>query len=663
MDRTIVAPDLMLAEAARYVLIVALLVAGTGIVLRAMRWRMGTPAREPLPRLSGWLAVPRRYLVNVHEVVDREPSVSRMHIAAAGGFVACTLLSIVLFVAGVGGSAIAVAIVLASATTLIGASLVQLRRFPKRVARLSGGGYQLLAAALASYALFFGAAALSYAGVVAVTLSSLSGVLLLVAGTFGALVCVPGLVRGPMRHALAGLVHLAYPTRSARYEKDPVSASALRPVSLEAPKLGVSVPSDFAWNQLLSFDACVQCGRCESACPAYAAGAPLNPKKLIFDLWDSALGSGAPQAYSGHPHPGVEPMPRSVGMHKPIVGPSAALRADTLWACTTCRACVDECPMMIEHVDAVIDLRRSLTMERGETPGQGPALLDNMAMTDNVTGQAASARLAWAADLMLPLAKDKRRFDVLLWLGQGAYDPRNQRTLRALVKILRQARIDFAVLGSDERDCGDLARRLGDEATFQRLARANIELLARYSFQRIVTADPHALHVIKNEYPSFGGNYAVLHHTTLIAELIAAGRLPLEKSAVEASKAVTYHDPCYLGRYNGEFDSPRAVLRGLGLELREMTRSGRRSFCCGSGGGAAVTDIPGKKRISDIRIEQAAATGAQRLIVACPSCAIMFEGSAGKPVVVEDLAEVVAEALDAQPAGEGDRNDRAASTH
>lgn len=302
---------------------------------------------------------------------------------------------------------------------------------------------------------------------------------------------------------------------------------------------------------------------------------------------------------------------------------------------------------MIEHVDAIVDMRRFLTLERGETPNKAPEVLDNLIATDNPGGFDPGARMHWAADLELPLMADLQQVDVLLWLGDGAYDMRNQRTLRALVKVLRAAEVDFAVLGNEERDSGDVARRLGDEATFQSLARRNIATLAKYRFQHIVTCDPHSFHVLGNEYGELGGHYRVYHHSTYIAELHEAGRLAFRPWK---GGSVTYHDPCYLGRYNGEFEAPRNVLRALGIQVAEMERSGFRSRCCGGGGGAPITDIPGKRRIPDMRMNDVEATGASLVAVGCPQCTAMLEGVVDAGAEVRDIAELVADALVAPPA-------------
>lgn len=298
--------------------------------------------------------------------------------------------------------------------------------------------------------------------------------------------------------------------------------------------------------------------------------------------------------------------------------------------------------MMIEHVDAVIDLRRYETLERGRTPGKAAAALEELRATDNPGGHAAARRIDWAADLSLPSIVDRRECDLLLWLGDAAFDLRGQRSLRALVQLLRRAGTDFAVLGADELDCGDIARRLGDEAAFQDLARRNIALLSRYRFNRIVTADPHVLHVLRNEYPAFGGRYAVVHHTALLLELVDSGHL---HPRVPSGGTVTYHDPCYLGRYSGEIDAPRRLLDALGLRRIEMERSGMNSSCCGGGGGAALTDVAGKRRIPDMRMEHARATGAERVAVACPNCTVMLEGVVGPRPAIAEIAELVLEAV------------------
>jgi Fe-S oxidoreductase len=232
---------------------------------------------------------------------------------------------------------------------------------------------------------------------------------------------------------------------------------------------------------------------------------------------------------------------------------------------------------------------------------------------------------------------------VLLWLGDGAFDLRGQRTLRALVRLMRRANIDFAVLGEAELDVGDIARRLGDEATFQDLARRNIDTLARFDFQRIVTADPHVLHSLRNEYPAFGGDYTVVHHSALLAGLLDTGTLEVTHPS---SQRLTIHDPCYLGRYQGETAAPRTIMAAIGGDLVEMKRSGVFSRCCGGGGGAPVTDIVGEQRIPDTRMDDIRKVGAETVAVACPNCAVMLEGVTGPRPEVMDIAELLLDAVE-----------------
>ena len=363
--------------------------------------------------------------------------------------------------------------------------------------------------------------------------------LLMLIGTAGAADLILGVGRGPLKHALYGALHLAAHPRPERFHDAAGRDSGVRAIDLQAEKLGAERPVDFAWNSLLGFEACVQCGRCETVCPAYAAELPLNPKKLIQDLVAALDETATDAAYAGHHHPGRVAGEAHGGRRLPLIGARAMIHPDTLWACTTCRACVEACPMMIEHVDAIIDLRRFETLERGATPGKGAAALEELRGADNPGGRPASQRIDWAADLAPPLIAEKGRCDLLLWLGDAAFDLRGQRSLRALIQILKRANVDFAVLGADELDSGDLARRLGDEATFQDLARRNIALLGRYRFNRILTADPHVLHVLRNEYPALGGHYAVVHHTALMLELIERARLVLREGGVDASPITT----------------------------------------------------------------------------------------------------------------------------
>lgn len=625
-----------------WLMLVSLALLILGGLWRARRWFAGRAA------LLDWLGpfkLPRRYLVDVHHVVARDRYAAKMHMLAAGGFVAAVLLILLVHVLGIESELLAGLLLLACVFMALGALMVAMRRWEARTTHLSAGAFERLPYALFAFAFFFALASASQAGFGRpIEWQDIGGFVLLVIGAWGCWELFAGMSVGPMRHALAGALHLAFHPRGARFARG-ARETALRPLALDAPKLGSETPGDFRWNQLLSFDACVQCGRCEAACPAFAAEQPLNPKKLIQDL-ANALGPGTDSRYAGNPHPGRAIGQARGGSALALIGVDAMIHPDTLWSCTTCRACVHECPMMIEHVDAVIDLRRFQTLELGATPGKAADALAELRAADNPGGRPLASRLDWAADLALPVLAQKRECDVLLWLGDGAFELRNQRTLRALIKLLRRAGIDFAVLAEEELDCGDLARRLGDEATFQDLAMRNIATLARYRFARIVTADPHAFHSLKNEYPALGGRYEVIHHTTFLAGLIAERRLTV---AGPLAGRVTYHDPCYLGRYNGEIESPRVILSALGVEYVEMERYGFRSSCCGGGGGAPLTDVPGKRRIPDIRMDHARATGAATVAVACPNCAVMLEGVVGQRPAVADIAELLLSAVEGHP--------------
>jgi len=626
-------------------LFAALGLAVLGALRRVNMWRRGRASKVDL--LGGLLAMPKRYMVDLHHVVARDKYIANTHVATALGFVLSALLAILVHGFGLHNRILGYALLLASVLMFVGATFVYLRR-RNPPSRLSKGPWMRLPKSLMAFSVSFFLVTLPVAGILPADFGGwLLAALLGVGVLWGVSEMFFGMTwGGPMKHAFAGALHLAWHRRAERFGGG--RSTGLKPLDLsdKTAPLGVEKPKDFTWNQLLGFDACVQCGKCEAACPAFAAGQPLNPKKLIQDMV-VGLAGGTDAKFAGSPYPGKAIGEHAGNPHQPIV--NGLVDAETLWSCTTCRACVEECPMMIEHVDAIVDMRRHLTLEKGATPNKGAEVLENLIATDNPGGFAPGGRLNWAADLNLPLLSEKGTTDVLFWVGDGAFDMRNQRTLRAFVKVLKAANVDFAVLGLEERDSGDVARRLGDEATFQLLATRNIQTLEKYDFKRIVTCDPHSFHVLKNEYGAFNGNYLVQHHSTFMAELIGEGALNLGQ---HKGSSVTYHDPCYLGRYNGEYEAPRQVLRALGIEVKEMQRSGFRSRCCGGGGGAPITDIPGKQRIPDMRMEDIRETGAELVAVGCPQCTAMLEGVVEPRPLIKDIAELVADALleDAAPA-------------
>ncbi|MGH8649677.1 MAG: (Fe-S)-binding protein, partial [Burkholderiales bacterium] len=326
----------------------------------------------------------------------------------------------------------------------------------------------------------------------------------------------------------------------------------------EAESLGVSKLEEFSWKRRLDFDACVECGRCQAACPAYLSGTALSPKQIIVKL-------------KRH-------------MHGDLPGPihGELIKADELWACTTCMACVQECPAFIDIVDTIVDLRRYLALSEGALPSTAPQSLQNIQRAGNPWGLPAGERLTWAEGLDVPVMEPGKEVEYLYWVGcYGSFDERNKKVARALVRVLQAAGVDFAILGNEEKCTGEPARRLGHEYLYQTLAQGNIETLKRYRFQTIVTACPHCFNTIRNEFPQFGGNFQVIHHTQLLKELMDGGRIRATKALREA---VTYHDPCYLSRYNGIIDEPRQVLLKLNVVNIEMEKHGDRGFCCGAGG-------------------------------------------------------------------------------
>jgi Fe-S oxidoreductase len=423
--------------------------------------------------------------------------------------------------------------------------------------------------------------------------------------------------------------------------------------------LGVGSIEQFTWKQLLDGDACTECGRCQAACPAYAAGQPLSPKRLVMDLRDR-LGD-YPGALWRWQKPLVQRVPLlrrlALGSGQPaevdLVGPeqgAAVILDETLWSCTTCRACERECPVFIEQVSEILEMRRYLALEEGRLPDTLAQALRNTERQGNPWGQPRHQRAEWAAGLDVPIMADVGQTDVLYWVGcAGSYDPRNQQVSQAMVRILRAAGMDFAILGEEETCNAEWARRAGEEYLYQMMAEENVETLRQYQFRRIVTQCPHCYNTLKNEYPQFGGNWQVMHHSQLIQELMAGGRLELSEG--ESAGQAAFHDSCYLGRYNGIYDEPRQVLAAVpGLQLAELERSRERGFCCGGGGAGMWLEHEPGQRINDLRLDEIEELGPDLAAAACPFCLIMLEESASSrngqaPPPLKDIAEVAAAAL------------------
>ena len=393
----------------------------------------------------------------------------------------------------------------------------------------------------------------------------------------------------------------------------------------EAESLGVSKLEEFSWKRRLDFDACVECGRCQAACPAYMSGSALSPKQIIVKL-------------KRH-------------MHGELPGPihGALIKAEELWACTTCMACVQECPAFIDIVDTIIDLRRYLTLSEGALPSTAPQSLQNIQRAGNPWGLPAAERLAWAHGLDVPIMEPGKEVEYLYWVGCSAsYDKRNQAIARSVVAILKKAGVSFGVM-QDERCHGEVARRLGEEYLYQTLQAENVEAIGQYRFKKVITHCPHCFNTIKNEFPQFGGTYEVVHHSQVIADLISAGRV---KPIRPIDGVVAFHDSCYLGRYNGIMEAPRQVARSVpGLRVVEPPRARERGLCCGGGGGHMWMEVPSKRRVNVIRTEELLETGATIVSTACPFCLAMVDlgrkvKEAEERLAVKDVSELIAESLE-----------------
>ncbi|MFQ5775898.1 MAG: heterodisulfide reductase-related iron-sulfur binding cluster [Kiloniellaceae bacterium] len=397
--------------------------------------------------------------------------------------------------------------------------------------------------------------------------------------------------------------------------------------------VGVASVADFSWKDMLNFDACTKCGRCHEVCPARAVGYPLSPRDLILDL---RLHNDKAQ---GRPLAGVD-----------LIGD--VIEPETLWACRSCGACQEICPVGIEHPSIIIEMRRQL-VERGDMDPLLQATLDTIGNTGNSFGENARKRAAWARDLEFEI-KDIRQepAEVLWFVGDYAsFDPRNQKVSRTVARLLKAAGVDFALLHEGEHTAGNDVRRVGEEGLYQNLVEHNLEqMTGGRKFSTIITTDPHSYNTIKNEYPEFGEVAPIQHYSTVLAELLRAGRLKVVKPL---GKRITFHDPCHLGRLNGGYEAPREVLQAIGCDLVEMPRNRDNSFCCGAGGGRIwIPDPPGMEKPSENRVREAAALGGIDVFVTCcPKDLTMFEDARKtsgheKDFVVEDLAELVAEAIE-----------------
>lgn len=424
--------------------------------------------------------------------------------------------------------------------------------------------------------------------------------------------------------------------------KSAYSTGRIRPMEFkeDAESFGVGKVEEFTWKQLLDGMSCVECGRCTAVCPAAETDKPLDPRKIIHHLKDAML-------ESAHESDEVKRRPLIKTDTIGIVG------KDELWACTTCGACMDACPLHIEHIPAIIDMRRYLTMTQGDMPAELQSTLQNIESQSNPWGFSNQNRADWAKGLgVQTMAETQGQVDYLFWVGcAGSFDERYKNVSRSIVKIMQETKTSFAILGTEEQCNGDTARRAGNEYLAEAQIKQNIETFKKYQVKKVVTGCPHCFNTIKNEYPDFGLQVdKVIHHSELISELAQQGKIKPTTSKIESTK-LTYHDSCYLGRHNEIYEEPRAVAKLMDQhEWVEMPRNKEKGFCCGAGGARMWMEETTGTRINQVRATEALATGAKTVATACPFCMTMMrDGIASQgqeqSVVVKDIAELVAEQL------------------
>ncbi len=448
--------------------------------------------------------------------------------------------------------------------------------------------------------------------------------------------------------------------------------SSLKTIDFEnAERFGVNHLGDFTWKDLLDFDACTECGRCTAVCPANTVGKSLSPRDIILDLQKLMHAQGDRLVKDGAANGSDSEDSNGSGGLLPIIDQETAVSPEALFACTTCAACMEACPVHIEQMPKIVDARRYLVMEEAEFPDGMMDMMNSLESRQHPFAGTQFSRVDWTEGLDIDVMAemdDPHEAEVLLWVGcGGALVERNRNTVRATAKLLAKAGVRFAVLGREESCSGDPARRVGNEFLFEMLAKGNVETLNRYGVRKVVTSCPHCFNSFRNEYPQFGGAYEVFHHTQFLDELLASGRLAGNGAGADAdgSSTITFHDPCYLGRHNGEYDAPRSLLAQLGGARQvEMERSRNNSFCCGGGGGMAFVDEPPDQRVNQERAQEAVDTGADVVAVGCPFCATMLDDGVNarrgdRDVQVRDVAELLWDAMDKPEGSTGSSADDA----
>ncbi|MGE5401714.1 MAG: (Fe-S)-binding protein [Ignavibacteriales bacterium] len=430
--------------------------------------------------------------------------------------------------------------------------------------------------------------------------------------------------------------------------KSDAQKNVLKALNLEdenAEVFGVADIEQLTWKQMLDGYTCTECGRCTAACPASNTGKMLSPRKIIVDIRKRTMEKAPlmlPEPENGH----STAEEREAIMAKHLV--HDFVTPEELWACTTCMACMQECPVMIEHVDAIVDMRRNLVLTESDFPAELNPVFKNLETNFTPWAFNSQDRANWAEGLNIKTMAEDKNGEILFWVGcAGSFDSRYQKVTKAFAALMQKANIDFRILGTEEKCNGDTARRLGNEYLAQMMMQENVATLNGYGVKKIVTACPHCYNSLKKEYPQFGGNFEVIHHTELIDEMLGQGKLELKDG--EEKLKITYHDSCYLGRYNGIYDIPRESLKKMeGVELVEMGRKRDRGFCCGAGGGRMFLEETEGTKINVERTREALETGAGVIASACPFCMTMMTDGVKafdktEEVEVKDIAEIVLE--------------------
>jgi Fe-S oxidoreductase/nitrate reductase gamma subunit len=425
----------------------------------------------------------------------------------------------------------------------------------------------------------------------------------------------------------------------------------LTETSLET--FGAHVVEDFTWKQLLDLDACTMCGRCTSVCPAHATGKPLDPREIVLKSGEVMA------ATASHARGGKVTPPLSVDSEITISANSLFERitSEEIWACTSCKACDEICPVNIEILDKILDMRRYLSLMESDFPAELGNAYRAMENQGNPWGMSQSDRGEWAKDLDVTVLDPGAAFnhEYLYWVGcAGSFDDKNKKVTQSMAKLLKRAGIDVAILGPSEMCTGDSARRSGNEYLFQMLAMPNIEMLNGMGVRKIITQCPHCFNTLANEYPQFGGTYEVIHHSQLLEHLIDSGKLDISDATLE--ERITYHDSCYLGRHNDVYMAPRNVVASIkGVDVVEMPRNGTKGMCCGAGGARMWMEETIGTKVNDERAAEAISTGASRVATACPFCYIMLDDGvkgAGKEEHEVKVADISIHLLDAIENGE-----------